>query len=619
MLDITETGINHQVQTEDKQEETFDLSMFNSNLDQLSNQSILCFSRFEGFDLNTQQSKMEARTLIEEFKAKIDCLSAQILLTSEPPTQRLQKSAEKGLGSTPRQENGSVQEFEGLGQKSGKNQGKYGVGKTEGNELRLVQQHLQTILALTEEPKEGQDLTEIMSKVANLALEAQQMLKNQEEFQHSKSPESAKKIEEPSKVDSQPIKTPKRRIKRVPQIKIKPQHRDKSTQATPAKTPLPSTTDDEIFQEIECIPSIKHKLKIKIEKIYQNYSESRRGHTKSVTLLAMRDTEHYMLGNHSNGLQTFQGDEIVSKLKLPGMLKTIKDMIFIKSEGFYVIAQNKKIYKKRVGFRSLEEPLTVKSGFRHGACLRYSELNRRLIISQNCKNISAVNLQTNQIEFMVEKSGIDKIMDFRIFGKLEDRVVSITEEGYLFLYQMDYQRRRGEIIECTRIELMSERSEAGISLAVCNRHQYIMVEVGQLNYPWNCSRMLVFEVQGRKMVQKAMLDQFNEIGHKSHKSALICYRSLRNYVIWVGLSRGDDGVAQVFYYNKKSENFEEFKDLRVRHMEVDPVRLHRMSDGRFYYTGKDGALMRLSFQKDFESLSSLGSKMKGSLRPELSI
>ena len=234
--------------------------------------------------------------------------------------------------------------------------------------------------------------------------------------------------------------------------------------------------------------------------------------------------------------------------------------------------------------------MTVGCGYRPGACLRYSKINKRLIINKDRKNISVINPLTRRIEIEVEINVGDIINDFRLVGENEGRVVSITDDGYTLLYGLDYKRKTGSAIASYKDRVAEEWMEKPQSLAVCERSLYVVEEIGALGIS---SRMLILKLSHNTLVPMVFIDQVTQ--NIANKFALDCIGYAGSHILWLGLSRkwNQEGKSQVYDFDTQTRVFKELEERRVTHQENDPFRLHRLGD-KFYYTGRNGKVMRIS-------------------------
>ena len=126
-----------------------------------------------------------------------------------------------------------------------------------------------------------------------------------------------------------------------------------------------------------------------------------------------------------------------------------------------------------------------------------------------------MNLQNDQVEIEVKKSIGGKIRGLRLFGEQEDRVIALTQDGYLILYNLDFSKSKGSMLDYSSIKMLGFRKEGGQSISVDDNNEYAFVEIGQSEHPCICSRMFVFKISGDSLIKKASIDQYSQsIGEK---------------------------------------------------------------------------------------------------------
>ena len=204
------------------------------------------------------------------------------------------------------------------------------------------------------------------------------------------------------------------------------------------------------------------------------------------------------------------------------------------------------------------------------------------------------NLLTGEVEINLGKGIGGKIMEFKVFGKNEDQIIAITDDGYLILYKIDYLSRNGWVETHYKISLLEERKERLLSIAVCKESGYALVEIE--GYRTNArrpisSRMMVFEVRQGSLIWKRSSDQFDQDLKSKH--TLQCEeRSPRGHILWTGLTKEEDGFIQVFDYEIEAE-FIELVGKRVRHQVRNPIKSQHI-ERKAYYSGSQGKVMRYS-------------------------
>ena len=324
-------------------------------------------------------------------------------------------------------------------------------------------------------------------------------------------------------------------------------------------------------------------LKLTVEKIKDCREEGFIGGPK--THVAIKDSNSFLIGTSRRGLLLFNdGTEVYSGER--HRAGDLHHIIYAPHLKCYLLAFNKKLYRKNIDNRPPYALMDVDFGWDYIVRLRYSNLHQRLIINKDNQNISIINPKMKKIEAVMRKDVGDRITDFRLFGGNEDRVVSLTWDGQVLLYSLTGGQRRG-VIHSSEIELIGERDEMCVSLAVCEKNPYVLVEIGTGDEGIS-SRMIIIKVVGDTLINTALIDQFHqEIGFKY---ALECCGYAGSLILWIGLSNEKNGPAQLYKFDTETEELSEFQGKGVWQQEDFPFSLHPLN-GKYYYTGWKGKLM----------------------------
>ena len=320
------------------------------------------------------------------------------------------------------------------------------------------------------------------------------------------------------------------------------------------------------------------------------------------THMAIKDENSFLIGTVNSGLKLIDEGEEIFKGSIPleqqrGFLAMLfssdlppMDMIYIQPLYCYFFQHKMKLYRKDITNKPPYLYMDVLCGVRNGACFRYSNLHEKLIINKDAQNISVVDLQRKKVEIEVKKRVGMGIMDFRLFGSKEDQVVSVTNDGFVLLYKLDYGQKRGSVIDHSEIKLFRDRAEMPVSVAVCGKGEYVFVEIGQGQIPWVSCRIVVLQIRGKSLTQKHTFE-LAKTG-VNEKFAFEFFRYVGRHILLVGLSR-KCGSALVYDFDTRTGELRGLGGNKVSHEEKDPAKLHRLGD-KFYYTGDLGNLMSLS-------------------------
>ena len=310
------------------------------------------------------------------------------------------------------------------------------------------------------------------------------------------------------------------------------------------------------------------------------------------TQIALKNHKSFLIATSRKGLKIFENGTQKYSLKLPTDFNFLMDAIYIPPLNCYFLVSRSKLYRKDMDVKPPYLYMDLRTGGRVGAHLRFSRIHERLIVNKNMKNISVINPMTREVEIEVEGRIGDTIMDFRLLGEHENMVVSVTRGGHITLNSVDYEQKTFSVITHHQEQLMKERKECPLSIAVCNNDTYVFVEIGTVDYPSpKCSRMIILNLSQNKLIKTASIDQYSQkIGEKW---ALECFEYVGEYILWVGISRS--GPVQILAYKTSSEELKELEDKRVSHQEDRPSKFYRMGR-KLYYTGYNGKLMSLSMR-----------------------
>ena len=343
---------------------------------------------------------------------------------------------------------------------------------------------------------------------------------------------------------------------------------------------------EEGFQPIEDDLKLEN-VHLTVEKVKDFYKMHFIGGTK--TLLGMKNSNNFLIATQRRGLILIKDGIQIYIGKLSGGYGDLKDIIYIPSLNCYFLALVEKLYRKDIDDKPGYLFMDVNYGFRTGGCFRYSDLNQRLITVKDFTKITILNPKTKKLESLMKYGEQeDYISDFRIFGEQQDRLAVLEYQGQVTLCSLTHGRGRGQI-GLYQIMLLNERYEEPISIEVCPRNKYLLVEIGETQGR-RTSRLFIFQVVKDTLVKKTCIEPGGPRLHQ--KNALACCGYVGTHVLWVGMTF-DHGKAQLFDYDTKTGVLRELVDKRVDHEDGCPTKLHR-HNGKFFYTGVEGALMSLS-------------------------
>ena len=321
-------------------------------------------------------------------------------------------------------------------------------------------------------------------------------------------------------------------------------------------------------------------------------SHNRWGGKLIENFLAVKNEDSYMIGNTKKGLKLFEDRvEVFARAWTEGL--KLFDIIYINHQNCYLLCTNEALYRKDIDDKPPYAILTLNYYDWAQIKVRYSQKSKRLITTRDPKKISVVNLARKQREMEVNKPQGGYIIDFRLFGKNDEKIVSITIDGYVYLHILKYDSRKLCACNHLKLELHEKEREQALSIAVCDKGKYALIELDGSNDLGVTIRLLVVKIDFNQITNTAIFEP--GIQHPSSIRALECCGYLREQIVWLALTESDLSVAQIYQYNTITSALAQRQQLRMMNKESFPQRVQRIGNS-FFYTGAKGSLMKLTIE-----------------------
>lgn len=130
-----------------------------------------------------------------------------------------------------------------------------------------------------------------------------------------------------------------------------------------------------------------------------------------------------------------------------------------------------------------------------------------LILNKNYKSMVCLNTEDCSSSFNIYiKEGQD-CDDFETLSK--GRLVVLTEEGSLLLYQYEKQRKVSRLLSSLDINLETERKEKSITLAICPKEQIIAINT-RVKTKHTLSRVILFKIVNNVLEKFSQIDLYDQ-------------------------------------------------------------------------------------------------------------
>ena len=332
----------------------------------------------------------------------------------------------------------------------------------------------------------------------------------------------------------------------------------------------------------------KLKLESLTLEVHQVSNESDKQYiSEEYSILALKNESTYLIATDLKGMKVIKDNILVFLDALPTQ-DFIGGLVYVDYLDCFLLLSGEILYRKEINNKAPSVYIDLKLSAEVILGLRYSRMNKKLITFIDYKNLAVINIDEKRLDLVFEKEIGESVRGYKIFGEQEKKVIAITEDGYVVLYVFNYEMRKLAAIGHHKIKLIKEIEESGLSLAVSDDNDYVLVEIIQNDNRF-CSRMMVFQIDGLLLIQKAVFDAFS--AKTQEKCCLQSVGCFGSHVFWVGLESFER--AQIYVYDIKSGHFKELEEKRVEHREEFPTDIHRI-ENHLYYTGGHGRIMRLT-------------------------
>ena len=311
------------------------------------------------------------------------------------------------------------------------------------------------------------------------------------------------------------------------------------------------------------------------------------------THLAVKNPNSYMIATTEKRLQIIENG--VQVFENSGTrIGIVNDLIYIKEVNSYFISfQNRGLSMKKIEAKSPYKTLLMHFSptGREGACLKYYPPKKKLFFIKEAWRITVVDLESLQAEFEVDKPVGKHIADFRTLYQDDHQVASLTTDGYVLLYKLDFGTKSGRVSKSLELGLIGERFEKGVSVEVCPSSRYLLVELGTQSFTCRSSRILVVKIEGAgDPVVLAVLDRFKE--NRGANLALTCYDVFGSRIRWFGLSWAS-GRIQTYDYDTNTQKLVKVTEVDPQKISVNCFKINRLGD-EFFSVGFSGKVMKFN-------------------------
>ena len=318
------------------------------------------------------------------------------------------------------------------------------------------------------------------------------------------------------------------------------------------------------------------------------------------------------LKNHNSFLQVFnfirvkliENAELIFAGKFKDEKKNwVRDVSYQKSLNCYLLALDFKIYRKDIDRRPCYLFLDLKCGlltnstlvyydyFRREDCLRYSKLNKKLIVNNGKSRISVLDMSLKKVNAVLKIPSDEALCDFQLLGDREDRLVTITQKGELNLFKI---LTRASIFKMNfYLDLVMVRKK--IDIFVDPNNKFIIVQTGNLVPSSKSSILRILRVNdSADELELVRMVKKHQCGFYGQFKFCFCGQFAGKSLV-VGLGLNLISEAEIFLVDSESLEFGTVEGKTVELGEKVVMGCCRLGDD-IYYTGSHAKLMKLKLE-----------------------
>ena len=189
-------------------------------------------------------------------------------------------------------------------------------------------------------------------------------------------------------------------------------------------------------------------------------------------------------------------------------------------------------------------------------CLLYSPKNRKIVSFWESKKLTIIDLDQKRVYFQAN-FGEFKKKDFLIFGEEENKIITVSENGTVELYFLNYSLKKVLCFNQVDIGLTEGLSTQEMCLAVCDKNHYVVVGGRGYKGCHTCLRNIVLKLTGNVLTKLAVADEIDS-GLRDFKTNLHFGGYFGGHLLWVEfLKIQGSAMAKVYDYNVQKKELTE--------------------------------------------------------------
>ena len=230
--------------------------------------------------------------------------------------------------------------------------------------------------------------------------------------------------------------------------------------------------------------------------------------------------------------------------------------------------------------------------------------------------MTLINPISGAVDFELEGGTNDQVADFRIFGGMDNRVVSVTESKLIHLHIFNVKQRGGCLLKAEKIKFVQNNSDSDDAYTIAltpsdnstSSKRHLLIQLGARSGEFLLTRILIYEIKETSYLNFVSSyrasDYFSQIQGLHLQLGIAYWGVAKGKLIFhlhcskdcsrgtKSIKRREDSLILVGFDIKK-RNWSVRKDLRYPYTLFGAVyRVVKRGDS-VYFAGKGGKVARM--------------------------
>ena len=311
---------------------------------------------------------------------------------------------------------------------------------------------------------------------------------------------------------------------------------------------------------------------------------------KKTAIIALKDSANYLIGGYlqTNQLRfdwrsgffyhfkLYKDGKEYFKFKFKSN-QIVQDAVFVGSLSCFFLMVSGTLYRKDLNKRNPYRCMDCQRLISEGCSLRYSNLIHRMV-ALDVNRLTVLNLYTRKIELNYVHGIKETIVDYSIYGALQDRLMVLTRTGLIYLVRF----AGVSVLESQKITDAYKRVIPS-RLAVSDDSRFVCISAKDWANKKNVyrqrdkSNFIVFKIVGNQLKLSSVCNFERPVS--TAFSDLCFFRKVGGIYLFVGFSKGSKNNIYFAAFDPGKKEVEELSEKRCNSKQAHPAKVLKAESG----------------------------------------